>query len=474
MLEGAAMLSVVVPVLNESETIAEVVDFCRRSPLVGEVLVVDDGSVDGTPELAERAGAAVLTSTLLGKGASMEDGMRAARHDLILYLDGDLARLGENLIEDMARPLLEDRADFVKARFTRAAGRVTTLTAKPLLRTFFPELAAIEQPLGGIIAGRKELLRELRFENDYGVDIGLLLDAAAAGARIVEVDIGHLSHESQPLEVLGDMAMQVVRTLLDRAHRYRRLHRHQLSEVEEVERRMQAELSLLLERFDQVEKLALFDMDGTLLADRFILHLARRCGKFAELDHYLDNRSYGAEERTRSIAALFAGLPREEFEEAAREVPLSPGAAETVVALRKAGYRVGIVTDSWSVAAEIVRRRVFADFSIAHLQRFRRGKATGEVTLSPAMAHPDGCPRHDHCKANALRHLVERWGLDAGQVLAVGDGDNDICMLAAAGCSVAYRPKTFRVREAAGHVVYGPLTEVLGLLDLAGVRLLPA
>lgn len=62
-----------------------------------------------------------------------------------------------------------------------------------------------------------------------------------------------------------------------------------------------------------------------------------------------------------------------------------PSAVDTVIALRKLGYQVGIVSDSFWVATEIIRRRVFADFSIAHLMKFRRGIATGSVTLSPAM-----------------------------------------------------------------------------------------
>lgn len=63
------------------------------------------------------------------------------------------------------------------------------------------ELARFERPLGGIIAVRRSLLREIRFETDYGADIGLFLDVA--------VDIGHIEHDSHPLEVLGDMAKQV-------------------------------------------------------------------------------------------------------------------------------------------------------------------------------------------------------------------------------------------------------------------------
>src|SRR5262245_7250379 len=187
-------VSVVIPVLNESARVTSVVKLALRSRRVGEVIVVDDGSVDDTPELAQAAGARVFTSTFLGKGGSMEEGLIEARHDTLLYLDGDLAGLSDDLVERVTNPVLRGEADFVKARFMRRAGRVTVLTARPLLRTYFPEIAHFEQPLGGIISARKELLRQLRFENDYGVDVGLLIDAAALGARLTEVDIGHLEH----------------------------------------------------------------------------------------------------------------------------------------------------------------------------------------------------------------------------------------------------------------------------------------
>ena len=216
-------VTVVIPVLNESERVASVVRLALRSPRVGEVIVVDDGSIDDTPELAQAAGARVFTSTFLGKGGSMEEGLFEARHDTLLYLDGDLAGLSDDLVERVTNPVLRGEADFVKARFVRRAGRVTVLTARPLLQTYFPELAHFEQPLGGIIAARKELLRQLRFENDYGVDVGLLIDAAALGARLTEVDIGHLEHDSHDLDYLGEMATQVARAILERASAYGRL-----------------------------------------------------------------------------------------------------------------------------------------------------------------------------------------------------------------------------------------------------------
>jgi len=453
-------VSVVIPVLNESARVASVVRLALRSRRVGEVIVVDDGSIDGTPELAEAAGARVFTSNFLGKGGSMEEGRDEARHDTILYLDGDLAGMSEDLVDRVIDPVLRGEADFVKARFARRAGRVTVLTARPLLRTYFPELAQFEQPLGGIVAARKELLQRLRFENDYGVDVGLLIDASALGARITEVDIGQLEHDSHDLEFLGEMATQVSRAILERAGAFGRLRLSFVQRVRETERVQRAQPESVLARVGAVDRLALFDMDGTLLGGRFIVELARRTGREIKLSKYLDRLDLTPEQRTQRIASIFRGVKREQFLRIARELPLNPGAVEAVVGLRKLGYRVGIITDSYHMVAETVRRRVFADFVLANVLEFHRGKATGVVTLAPTF-RSGRIGRLAYDKFNALRFLVKRWTLRARDVVAVGDSDNDIGMLRAAGLSVAYQPKSDRVRRAAKQVVSGRLDELL-------------
>ena len=409
----------------------------------------------------------MIASSLLGKGASMADGIQATTGDIVLFVDGDLVHIEPDLVQRMVGPILARDAKMVKARFTRDAGRVTVLTARPLLGSFFPELARFDQPLGGIVAARRSLLQGIRLENDYGVDVGLLIDAVAKGAVVVEVDIGRIDHESQPLDALGQMAKQVTRVILDRAWRYERLSINQVRAMEETERRATAELLPQLAASGDPERFALFDMDGVLLDGRFVVALADRVGAGPELERFLDNQRLSDVDRTRMIASLFVGVPQEVFEETAQSVPLMEGAMETVLGLRKAGYSVGIVTDSFHIAAEIVRRRVFADFCVANILHFFKGAATGEVTISPAMLDRDGCPLHDSCKANLMKHLAQTTGLVPENTLAVGDGLNDICMLSEAGVSVAFRPKSALVEEAAMHLLHGSLLEIL---DLPGVR----
>ncbi|MBK8232542.1 MAG: HAD-IB family phosphatase [Candidatus Eisenbacteria bacterium] len=465
------MISVIIPARNEVQTIRAVVEFVRSDPRVTQVVVIDDGSIDGTVEAARLAGATTISSSLLGKGASMEDGVRSASEETLLFLDGDLTDLAPDLVDRMVAPLLAGEADMVKARFVRQAGRVTVLTARPLLSAFFPELDQYEQPLGGIIAARRRVLERLTFENDYGVDVALLIDAVMSGLRVVQVDIGSIEHRSQTLDRLGDMALQVSRTILDRAARYRRLGASRVREAAERERRHQATRPIPSEEQGKCAGLVLFDMDGTLVDERFVELLARETGRSRGLAAYLDRAELAPEERTRGIGRLFRGVRQQTFQDVAKRMVLSPGAVETVVQLRQLGWRVGVITDSFFVAADVVRRRVFADFCLAHLLHFRDGRATGDVALNPEMSCGLGCPEHVLCKRNALGQLLDRLRLTLDRVIAVGDSDNDVCLLRAAGCGIAFRPKSELARGAAAHVVEDTLTRVIEIVGGLGLNL---
>jgi len=141
------MLTVVIPALNEEKTITQVIQFCLAEPSVSEVVVVDDRSEDNTALLAEQAGAKVIISASRGKGISMKEGIDAATNEIIVFLDADIDPYPEKAIYNLAAPLMNDEADFVKGAFARNAGRVTELVAKPLLAILFPGLSHFSQPL---------------------------------------------------------------------------------------------------------------------------------------------------------------------------------------------------------------------------------------------------------------------------------------------------------------------------------------
>jgi glycosyltransferase involved in cell wall biosynthesis len=216
-------VSIVIPAYNEEATVAKVVSVARKLSYVDEVIVVDDGSTDRTVEEAENAGATVISHIMNeGKGSAIKTGFKYSHGNIVAFIDADVSNFTSEKIDKIIRPILEDRTDITKTKFARESGRVTELTAKPLLGFFFPELD-YEQPLSGQFAGKRSALSKIRFEKDYGVDVGIVLDADVHGIKILEVDIGDICHDMSPLADLNKMANEVVRTIIDRAVEYGRV-----------------------------------------------------------------------------------------------------------------------------------------------------------------------------------------------------------------------------------------------------------
>ncbi len=199
----------------------------HRQPLVDEVVVVDDGSSDGTAMAAHSAGARVVRGDGRDKGGAMQRGVRHSVGDIVVFCDADLHCFDPSFVVGLLGPLLvHDGLHFVKGCYERPfegrqgeGGRVTELVAKPLLRTFFPHLGGFGQPLAGECAARREILAQVPFVQGYGVDIALLIDLAGRlGVHaLAQVDLGRRVHRNRPLEELAPQAEEVLRTALSRA-----------------------------------------------------------------------------------------------------------------------------------------------------------------------------------------------------------------------------------------------------------------
>ena len=216
-------VSVIIPAYNEEDTVAKVVNVIKEVSFVDEIIVVNDGSTDNTENEAINAGAIVIYhETNKGKGEALYTGYKEVNCDIIAFIDADIYNLTSKKVESMIMPILLGKAEITKTKFSRASGRVTELTAKPLLNFFFPEIS-FEQPLSGQFAARKETLKKINFEKDYGVDVGIVIDADVLGISIMEVDIGEIEHDMSPLSDLNMMANEVVRTIISRANKYGRV-----------------------------------------------------------------------------------------------------------------------------------------------------------------------------------------------------------------------------------------------------------
>jgi glucosyl-3-phosphoglycerate synthase len=460
-------VSVVIPALNEATRIAQVVAYALSDPATAEVIVVDDSSIDDTAQLAAAAGARVITSTMLGKGRSMRDGLLVAAHDLVAYLDGDLAGLRPRIISDLAAPLLEDRADFVKASFGRGSGRVTELTAKPMLKLFFPELSEFTQPLGGIIAARKSLLQTLTFEDGYGVDVGLLIDTHRAGARLLQVEIGALEHESQSLKNLSLMAQEVGRVIFDRAKQAGRLSVEQILSVYEIERQNQADIDCVLDKLKGHDKLVLLTVDGAVSeGGAYLREIAQATGRGDKLDALIDTAPLDMVSRGQAIAQLFRFVHKREFENAANAVIIRPEVIETVNWLRRLGYAVGVIGEGYFVAAEIIRRRIFADVALSNTMQFEGDVCQGEMRINRAFAPTPSNPQPGHSMSNALRYIRDNTRDASLQHIIVVGGRADGALLQEADYAFALEALPTTVDASRGVITLKHFSEIKAYVQM--------
>ncbi|MEV7153327.1 glucosyl-3-phosphoglycerate synthase [Streptomyces misionensis] len=228
-------VSVVLPALDEEETVGEIVAVIRRElvervPLVDEVLVIDSGSTDRTSEVAAAAGARVVHRDAIlpripavpGKGEVLWRSLLVATGDVICFVDADLREFSADFVTGIVGPLLtEPDVQLVKAMYDRPlagsagqGGRVTELMARPLLNMHWPQLAGFVQPLGGEYAARRSLLERLPFPVGYGVELGMLVDALHLVGldALAQVDVGVRKHRHQDGQTLGRMAAAIYRT----------------------------------------------------------------------------------------------------------------------------------------------------------------------------------------------------------------------------------------------------------------------
>jgi glucosyl-3-phosphoglycerate synthase len=234
-------ITVVLPSREVADTIGVIVERLQElAPLIDQILVVDAASEDGSAHIAAAAGAEVHQESellaefgpVLGKGDAMWRALAEARGELVGYLDSDTRGFSPHFATGLLGPLMcEPDVRFVKGHFRRPfttpdgeeqpteGGRVTELTARPLLAAFFPELAAFVQPLAGEVAARRELFERLPFATGYAVETAMLLHARDAlggtdGMAQVDLELRHNRH--QPLLALAPMAHEVLRAVLER------------------------------------------------------------------------------------------------------------------------------------------------------------------------------------------------------------------------------------------------------------------
>jgi len=227
---GEHRVSIVIPARNEAATVGAVVAAALAGlpDSAGEVVVVDDASLDGTADAARAGGARVVRSPQpLGKGGALRRGVAESSGDLVVFLDADVPDFEAHWVASMLLPLLTwPQVMLVKAAYDRplevdgvvhpaSGGRVTRLVAVPALNLMAPELTVIAQPLAGESAVRRTLLDQVVLADGYAIELSLLLDTYEAGGlgALAQVDLGERAHRHHSDDALARMATSVLRVV---------------------------------------------------------------------------------------------------------------------------------------------------------------------------------------------------------------------------------------------------------------------
>jgi glucosyl-3-phosphoglycerate synthase len=239
--EQGVTISLALPALNEQETVGKIIDVIKKelidkAPLLDEIVLIDSNSTDSTREIAAQADVPVYIHQHLlerlgardGKGEALWKSLLVTRGDIIMWIDTDIVNIHPRFVYGILGPLLiNPQVQFVKGFYRRplkvgqkmqagGGGRVTELTARPLLNLFYPELSGVVQPLSGEYAGRREALEKVPFFSGYGVETGMLIDIYEKYGlqAIAQVDLLERIHHNQHLEALSKMSFAIIQTVM--------------------------------------------------------------------------------------------------------------------------------------------------------------------------------------------------------------------------------------------------------------------
>ena len=209
------------------------------------------------------------------------------------------------------------------------------------------------------------------------------------------------------------------------------------------------------------QRLVCFDMDSTLIEAEVIDELAKAAGVGDQVAAITEQAMAGELDFTQSFkrrVGLLKGLDEAVLEGIAERLPITEGAEELIRTLKALGYKTAILSGGFNYFGQYLQRKLGIDYVYANDLAIENGKVTGEVRGQVV----DG-----QRKAELLKQLAEKENLNLQQVIAVGDGANDLPMLSLAGLGIAFRAKPM-VKESAEHAI--SQLGLDGILYLLGVR----
>lgn len=213
------------------------------------------------------------------------------------------------------------------------------------------------------------------------------------------------------------------------------------------------------------KRLIVFDMDSTLIQAEVIDEMAAVHGigeKVKEITERAMNGELNFDEALRERVALLKGLDRKKMEGIFNELQLTPGAEKFIQMVKNLGFKTAIVSGGFKYFAENLRKKLGIDYAFANDLEWDGDILTGRVK---------GQIVNSQQKAFILELLAQQEHIHLEQVVAVGDGANDLPMLAKAGLGIAFHAKEKVKREARHQMSHGPMTTILYFLGIPGNHL---
>ncbi|MDQ4130979.1 MAG: phosphoserine phosphatase SerB [Actinomycetota bacterium] len=211
----------------------------------------------------------------------------------------------------------------------------------------------------------------------------------------------------------------------------------------------------------RAKRLVVMDVDSTLIQDEAIELLAREAGREDAVAAITERAMAGEidfEAALRARVALLAGLDVDAVERVRKRLRLTPGARTFLLTLKRLGYRLAMISGGFTIFTDVLRAELGIDHAFANQLEVVDGRLTGRL-IGPIVDRVR--------KAEILADVAEREGVPLEQVVAIGDGANDLDMLARAGLGIAFNAKPI-VREAADTAVSVPYLDAV--LFVLGIR----
>ena len=203
-------------------------------------------------------------------------------------------------------------------------------------------------------------------------------------------------------------------------------------------------------------------MDSTLIQTEVIDEMAESHGVGTEVKAVTEkamNGEIGFDESINQRVSKLKGMKVTQLQEISDRLPITPGAEDFIKTVKSLGYKVALISGGFTFFTDTIKEKLNLDYAFANELEIVAGELTGKLTGTIINAEQ---------KATILKLITQQENISLEQVVAIGDGANDLPMLSAAGLGIAFHAKEIVKKKAGQNMSHGPMTSILYFLGIPG------